>query len=71
VVELEPECRLVGRLQSVATNPAFVEFELEDRDFPTQSAYRGRGWLQGDAGTQRLVLVGDNGPTGFGLVGRR
>jgi hypothetical protein len=71
VVELEPGCRLVGRLQSVATNPAFVEFELEDRDFPTQSAYRGRGWLQGDAGTQRLVLVGDNGPTGFGLVGRR
>lgn len=71
IIELEASCRLEGRLQAVAANPAFVEFELSDRQFPAQPAFRGRGWLQRGEGIDRLVLVGDNGPIGFGLIGRR
>ncbi|SDD12834.1 hypothetical protein [Aquimonas voraii] len=69
--ELEAGCRLQGRLRVASANPGFVEFELEDLEFPAQAAYRGRGWVQREGGLQRLVLVGDNGATGFGLIGRR
>ncbi len=68
---IEPECRLQGRLQPVAANPAFIEFELSDRQFAAQPAFRGRGWVQRGDSVERLVLVGDNGPIGFGLIGRR
>lgn len=71
LIELEASCRLEGHLQAVAANPAFIEFELSDRQFPAQPAFRGRGWLQRGEGIDRLVLVGDNGPIGFGLIGRR
>lgn len=71
LLELEADCRLQGRLRVVPANPGFVEFELQDREFPAQAAYRGRGWVQREGGVRRLVLVGDNGPTGFGLVGHR
>ena len=70
-LELEAGCRMQGRLQVVAANPGFVEFELQDREFPAQAAYRGRGWVQRGDGVERLILVGYNGPTGFGLIGRR
>lgn len=69
--ELEPGCRMQGSLRVVAANPGFVEFELQDREFPTQATYRGRAWVQRGDGVERLVLVGDNGPTGFSLIGRR
>lgn len=71
LVILEPECRMTGTLRLASGNSAFVEFELDDQEFPALPTYSGRGWLQIAPDGQRLVLVGDNGPIGFGLIGRR
>lgn len=71
LVVLDTDCRMTGTLRPASGNSAFVEFELKDQEFPALSTYSGRGWLQTAPDGQRLVLVGDNGPIGFGLIGRR
>lgn len=63
-------CRFVGDVRPVAGSTAFVQFELRSTS-STTPAFSGRGWLQGAEGEELLLLVGDNGATGFGLIGRR
>lgn len=63
-------CRISGRVWVSDSANGFVDFELGDRLTPASPPFRGRGWLQREAGVERLVLVGDNGSTGFGLIGR-
>lgn len=63
-------CRISGRVWISDSANGFVDFELSDRLTPANPPFRGRGWLQQEGGVERLVLVGDNGSTGFGLIGR-
>jgi hypothetical protein len=63
-------CRISGRVWVSDSANGFVDFELSDRLTQANPPFRGRGWLQREAGVERLVLVGDNGSTGFGLIGR-
>jgi hypothetical protein len=68
--DLGSDCRYRGTVSLHAGSAGFFEFSLSDTtrsDMP----FVGRGWLQGEGDSLRIVLVGDNGPTGFGLVGRR
>lgn len=64
-------CRLAGQATSLPGSEHFIAFELKDSAYPAQPPFTGRAWVQRGDGIERLVLVGDNGPTGFGLVGRR
>lgn len=64
-------CRLTGDLVPLAESNHFLGFELRDSEHPSQAPFTGRAWVQRGDGIERLILVGDNGPTGFGLVGRR
>lgn len=65
-------CRLVGRYWLADAEQGFLDFELTDVDtvISPKVAYRGRGWLQSDGQGDALIMVGDDGYTGFGLIAR-
>jgi len=63
-------CHFSGRLSVPEGNIGLIDFELRADANPELAPYRGRGWLAEVNGTRELVLVGDNGVGGFGLVGR-
>ncbi len=68
--DLGSDCRYRGTVSLRTGSAGFFEFSLSDTtrsDLP----FVGRGWLQGEGDSLRIVLVGDNGPTGIGLVGHR
>lgn len=68
--DLGSDCRYRGTVSLHTGSAGFFEFSLSDTtrsDMP----FVGRGWLQGEGDSLHIVLVGDNGPTGFGLVGHR
>ncbi len=64
-------CRFVGEITPVAGSAGFLRFELRSTGSASIPAFSGRGWLQSAEGEELLLLVGDNGATGFGLIGRR
>ena len=62
---------LSGRLTTSEGDIGLLDFELRHVDHPTRAPYRGRGWLVEFAdGARELMLVGDDGRTAFGLIGR-
>ncbi len=65
-------CSLRGRYWSNDTEAGWFDFELRhvDGGRAPDVAYRGRGWLQGDVDGEALLMVGDDGHTGFGLIAR-
>ena len=72
IVALQDTCELAGRYWLVDGEEGFLDFEL----FGVKNgraeglAYRGRGWLQADADGEAIVLVGDDGYSGLGLIAR-
>jgi len=63
-------CHFSGRLRVPEGEAGLIDFELSADGNPELAPYRGRGWLAEVDGSRELVLVGDNGVGGFGLVGR-
>lgn len=65
-----PPCHLDGRVWISDAETGFLDFELVEHRFAGTPAYRGRGWLhQTESGT-RLILVGQNGSAGLGIIAR-
>lgn len=65
-----PGCDFSGRLEVGDGAIGLVDFELVDHTRPHLLPYRGRGWLADTASGRELVLVGDNGSVGLGLIAR-
>lgn len=63
-------CDFSGRLEVGDGAIGLVDFELVDHTRPHLLPYRGRGWLADTASGRELVLVGDNGSVGLGLIAR-
>jgi hypothetical protein len=63
-------CALSGRLWLSEPQAGFFDFELADAERPAADPYRGRGWMEAREDGNRLVLVGENGANGLGVVGR-
>ncbi len=70
-------CEFVGTLSTSDGHLGVIDFEVRtvvDEALiadPGVPIYRGRGWLSQIAGAPVLTLVGDNGNTGFGLIGHK
>lgn len=65
-----PGCDFSGHLETGDGALGIVDFELVDTTRPHLLPYRGRGWLADTASGRELVLVGDNGSIGLGLIAR-
>ncbi|MGQ0799332.1 MAG: hypothetical protein ACT4NL_04355 [Pseudomarimonas sp.] len=65
-------CRFQGRYWLTDAEAGFFDFELREREtrVAPEIAYRGRGWLQVDGQGEALIMVGDDGHTGLGLIAR-
>jgi hypothetical protein len=66
----EIPCAFSGRVETPDAVLGIVDFELVDTTRPHLLPYRGRGWLADTASGRELVLVGDNGSIGLGLIAR-
>lgn len=60
-------CGYRGRLVPDPTDPGFLDMELITSD---GMVFRGRGWLEDTPSGRRLVLIGDNGQHGMGIVAK-
>jgi hypothetical protein len=65
-----PPCAIRGQVSLVDGATGFVDFELASALTPLEPPYRGRGWIEQGSGGRVLVLIGDNGVRGLGLVAR-
>ena len=65
-----PDCDFSGRLELGDGALGIVDFELVDHTRRHLLPNRGRGWVAQTAAGRELVLVGDNGSTGLGLIAR-
>jgi hypothetical protein len=65
-------CVLQGRYWLSDSEGGFFDFELRRTDGDGASAlpFRGKGWLQNDSDGDAIVLVGNNGYVGLGLIAR-
>ncbi len=68
--EATQPCGLRGRIWAADAQGGFIDFELAADNEPHSAPYRGRGWMERRAEGDRLLLVGDNGARGIGLVAR-
>jgi hypothetical protein len=65
------DCEHIGTLSTPEGALGVIDFEMRSVVDPNLATYRGRGWLARANGERVLVLTGDNGSIGFGLIGRR
>ena len=62
---VEQVCQYAGTVGEFDAGMAMFEFELTDPRLPNEP-YRGKGWVRED--TRQLILVGESGSRGLGLV---
>jgi len=68
-VEISDSCGFTGIVSTPDGADGVIDFQIRDMRVDNGSQYRGRGWLAEVDGVTELVLVGDDGAHGFGLIG--
>lgn len=68
--DLLAPCRFSGSVSVDQAQSGFFDFQITDTASPTSASFSGRGWIQGGGASRRLVFVGDDGQSAFGLIAR-